>query len=326
MTRTEAIAKGAKLNQHNLPTFRDFQKQFADDETCRQHFFTIRWPDGVVKCPRCGKSERVKKINQPWRWQCRSCDPNGYRFSLTTGTIFENTKYPLSIWFQVMYLMLQSKKGMSALQIHRTIGSGDYRTAWYICHRIRAAFQSDEIMRLAGEVEIDETYIGGENRNRPLRKRQPPRTRKPGGGLGSANTGKVMVIGAISRKGNVTAQVIERLDTATVGEFVKSAVSDNVSLVATDQAGVYRFMEAPGWSLGRPALPHESVDHSKQEYVRGSVHTAHIDSFWSLLKRGIMGTFHKVSKDYLPLYVNEFAFRHNNRRNPMVFDHVLSAC
>jgi len=275
----------------------------------------------VVVCPRCLKSDRVKEINQPWRWQCRNCSKNGYRFSLTTGTIFENTKYPLSQWFRVIYTMLQSKKGVSALQLHRDLGSGDYRTAWYMCHRIRAAMQSDEIMRLGGEVEIDETYVGGKNSNRPLSKRKQPK--KGGRGLGSRNTDKVAVIGAISRKGNVIARVVERLDTETVGTFVERAISEKVSLVASDEAPVYHFMEHDGWTRGRAALPHETVNHRSQEYVRGNVHTAHIDSFWSLLKRGIMGSFHKVSKDYLPLYVNEFAFRHNHRRDADVFNAVL---
>jgi transposase-like protein len=157
MTRDEAIAKGAKLNQRTLPSVKQFHADFPDEDACRRHFMEIRWPDGNVICPRCGKSDRVKKIKQPWRWQCRSCDKNGYRFSLTSGTVFENTKYPLKVWFEVLYWMLQSKKGISALQIHRAIGSGDYRTAWYICRRIRAAMQSDEILKLGGEVEVDAT-------------------------------------------------------------------------------------------------------------------------------------------------------------------------
>jgi transposase-like protein len=332
MTRDEAIAKGTKLNVQTLPTFSAFQEQFPDEEACRQHFFKIRWADGVVKCPRCGSGERVKKIGQPWRWQCRNCDKNGYRFSLTTGTVFENTKYPLKIWFEMLYAMLQSKKGVSACQLHRTHGSaiaagkGDYRTFWYMCQRIRSAMQGDEILKLADQVEIDETYMGGKHSNRPLRKRLAQRHHKRGGGLNSKNTDKIPVIGAIARKGNIIARVIERLDTDTVGGFVHEAVSDKVSLVATDQAPVYHFMEQAGWSLGRAALPHESVDHSRQEYVRGEVHNANIDSFWSLLKRGVMGSFHHVSKKYLPLYVNEFEFRHNHRHDADVFDHVLSSC
>ncbi len=131
---------------------------------------------------------------------------------------------------------------------------------------------------------------------------------------------KVGVIGAIARKGNVVAQVIERMDNDTVGEFVKEAVSNVVSLVATDDHNVYREFD---WG---PLRRHESVTHSRREYVRGNVHTANLDSFWSLLKRGIVGTFHKVSKAHLPLYLNEFAFRHNHRNDPDVFNAVLESC
>lgn len=159
-----------------------------------------------------------------------------------------------------------------------------------------------------------------------MSKRYRNRSNKPGGRLNVANTGKVTVIGAISRKGKVTAQVIEKLDTETVGGFVKNAISDNVSLVATDEAKIYDFVEHPGWSLGKPALRHEAVNHSKQEYVRGVVHTANIDSFWSLLKRSIMGSFHHVSKKYLPLYLNEFSFRYNNRDNADMFGTAIAGC
>lgn len=209
----------------------------------------------------------------------------------------------------MLYLMLQSKKGMSALQIQRTIGCKSYETAWYMCHRLRAAMQNGDFMKLAGEVEVDETYIGGKNRNRHADKRTP----------GTGGAGKVAVIGAISRKGNVVAQVIENADTETLQGFVKEAVSDKVSLVATDEHSGYRHLTGEGF-------PHKSVNHTQGEYVRGTVHTQNIDGFWSLLKRGIIGSFHHVSKDYLPLYVNEFAFRHNFRKDPDMFDQVISSC
>lgn len=236
MTRDEAIEKGAKLNQRNLPTITQFRAQFRDEESCRQHFFNIRWPDGVVTCPRCKTSDRVKKISQPWRWQCRNCDKNGYRFSLTSGTVFENTKYPLKQWFEVMYWMLQSKKGMSALQIHRQLGSGDYRTAWYMCHRIRSAFYSDEIMQLAGEVEIDETFVGGKEGNKHRSKRH-----------NKAKQGKIEVLGAIERKGNVVCKIVNRAGQNVYNEFVREAVSDNVSLIASDESNNYAGLKAIGY-------------------------------------------------------------------------------
>ncbi len=241
----------------------DLIAKFSDEATCKAYLRDNRWPNGV-RCPRCG-NEKVYTLKQPFRWQCQSatCGKKGYRFSVTSGTIFENTKYPLATWFQVAYLMTQSKKGMSALQIHRQIKSGDYRTAWYMCHRLRAAMKNATFEKLVGEVEIDETYIGGSNRNRHASKKKP--------GKGTAN--KIPVIGAISRKGNVVCKMIENTDTETLTKFVRKTVSDKVELVATDEHSGYRYLK---W-----AMPHEVISHSTGEYVRGKVHTNSIESFWA---------------------------------------------
>lgn len=205
--------------------------------------------------------------------------------------------------------MMQSKKGMSALQVHRQIKSGSYETAWFMCHRLRAAMRAGNFEKLSGIVEADETYVGGKAYNMHLAKRKR---------LALAGTkGKTAVIGAVSRRGNVVARVIENTDTPTLDRFVRQAVSSDVSLIATDEHSGYRL-------LGR-TLPHQVVRHSAGEYVVGAVHTNTIEGFWSLLKRGIMGTYHKVSAKYLPLYVDEFAFRYNNRDNPAIFEQVLAA-
>lgn len=173
-------------------TLPQFERLFATDEACREYLFEHRWPDGV-RCPRCRKTETVYKIAQPWKWECWNSEcakGHAYRFSLIAGTIFENTKYPLRTWFWVLFLMLTSKKGISALQIHRMIGSGSYKTAFYICHRLRAAMRDPEFRQLMGIVEVDEIYIGGKNANRPLSKRFNIRGRGP--------VGKTTVVGAIS--------------------------------------------------------------------------------------------------------------------------------
>jgi hypothetical protein len=206
--------------------------------------------------------------------------------------------------------MLTSKKGISALQIQRTIGAGSYETAWYMCHRIRAAMKDSGFPLLTGTVEIDETYIGGKEGNRHRSKRKGNR------GLQD----KVGVIGAIARKGNVTCQVIETLDRVTVDRFVEETISDKVSLVATDGEILYKY------TYYGPQAKHEFVNHSEGEYVRGEVHTANLDAFWSLLKRGIIGTFHNVSKKYLPLYLNEFSWRHNHRDDDDAFGAVVATC
>lgn len=263
--------------------------RFSTEEACKTFLQEQRWPNGV-QCPRC-KSAKVYALKaRPFHWVCKgkTCGGrNGYRFSIITKTVFENTNYPLRTWFQVIYLMTQSKKGISALQIHRQIGSGDYRTAWYMCHRIRAAMKDSSFPKLMGEVEIDETYIGGKDKNR-----HRDNQRKVTG-----PSDKLTVIGAISRKGNVVCKLIEQADRITMSKFVRETVSEQVSLIATDEAQGYR-------RIGQ-SFPHQAVNHGRKEYVRGNIHTNNLESFWSLLKRGVVGIFHNVSKEYLPLYLAE---------------------
>ena len=156
-------------------TLTALMNRFATEDACKQFLQDKRWPNGV-HCPRC-QSEKVYALKaRPFHWVCKQArcgGRNGYRFSVITKTVFENTNYPLRTWFQVIYLMTQSKKGISALQIHRQIGSGDYRTAWYMCHRIRAAMKDTTFPKLMGEVEVDETFIGGKNKNRHKDKKVP---------------------------------------------------------------------------------------------------------------------------------------------------------
>ncbi|MBI2986153.1 MAG: IS1595 family transposase [Deltaproteobacteria bacterium] len=298
-----------------MKTIDAFDRQFPSEESCKQFLADMRWPQGV-RCPRCN-SEKVYALKaRPFHWLCKSKEcggRNGYRFSVITHTIFQDTKIPLKLWFKVGYLMLVSKKGISALQIHRVIfgedSGSDYHTSWYMCHRWRAAMKGDAL-KLTGEVEVDETYIGGKEQNKHKSKRLNAR---------GGSVGKIPVIGAIARKGMVVAKVLERVSHVDMEQFVHETVKDDVSLVATDEAGGYRLLKRQGY-------PHETVGHYKGEYVRGNVHTANLDSFWSLLKRGIMGSYHKVSKDYLPLYVNEFSWRFNNRKNPNAFADLLTTC
>ncbi len=307
-TKVEA---GKPLTTQPSMTLAQLRERFKTEDDCKAFIQAARWPNGVL-CPRCGNDKVYALKSRPWHWQCHKCAKHGYRFSVTTGTVFENTKYPLRTWFEVGYLMCQSKKGISALQIHRQIGSGDYRTAWFICHRLRAAMQNEEFKQLVGVVEVDETYIGGKNVNRHWNKKTPWKA----GGVAS---GKVAVIGAIARKGNVVCKMIEVADTNTLTGFVRQVTSDKVSLVATDEHKGYDAIDVYG-------RKHAVVKHSAGEYVRGEVHTQNIESFWALLKRGVVGTFHNVSKDYLPLYLNEFTFRHNERKNPDIFEKLISSC
>lgn len=311
MNKTDSTRTQTTEEKTTVPSMsrRQLETRFATNDQCMAFLVSKRWPDGV-RCPRCN-SEKVHKLSRPWKWQCKQCAKNGYRFSPLVSTIFENTNIPLVVWFRVIFEMCHAKKGVSALQIYRTIGGkstdkkGSYRTAWYMCHRIRTAMQDPDFIKLTGVVEVDETYVGGKNKNRHRDKRTP----------GRGPSGKTPVIGAIARKGKVIAQVIESTDKETLQSFVRQTVAPDVDLLATDDNASYDDLSGN--------YPHQSVNHSMGEYVRGAVHTGSIDSFWALLKRGIIGSFHKVSVDYLPLYINEFAFRFNNRKNPDIFDTVV---
>jgi IS1 family transposase len=308
-----------------METLDAFDKRFPTEESCREALRDARWANGV-RCPKCDTDKVYALKAKPFYWLCRAC--GNYRFSVISGTIFENTKKPLKIWFKVAYLMLVAKKSRSALEIHRTIfgeeSGSDYHTTWYMCTRLRAAMRNKEWGKLMGVVEVDETYIGGKDRNRHWGKKSAQRRKAAGPRTGlekagaSVGYGKVGVIGAIERKGNVVCKIIGDADAETLSGFVRKTVSEKVDLVATDENPSYNYIDR--------RIDHQAVKHGAGEYVRGEVHTNNIESFWSLLKRGVIGSFHHVSKGYLPLYLAEFTFRHNHRKHPDVFGELLSRC
>ena len=265
-----------------------------------------------MRCPRCG-FEAKEHGSKEFHWVCYNCAPeSSYRFSVLVDTVFENTNKPLRDWFRVIHMMMTSKKGVSALQVFRTLGFGSYNTAWFMCHRIRAGLQEKKFRQLIGVVEVDETFVGGKAKN----KHKGPGGR--GGMGGTGGTGKAIVMGAVRRKGNVVARVIANTGVAEIGKFVREVVSHKVSLLCADDHSAYKplFREFP---LG-------VVDHERDQYVCGAIHTQTIEGFWSLVKRGIMGSYHKVSSKYLPLYVAEFSFRYNNRENEDIFGAAIRGC
>ena len=270
--------------------------KFSSDEQCLRALEGLRWPNGVT-CVRCG-GESVFELPVRHKFKCRACK---HQFTVTSGTIMHDSHLPLRKWFFAIYLMCESKKGMSALQIQRTIDVA-YRTAWYLCHRIREAMGNDQLEgpTLLGVVEVDETLVGGKRR-----------------GVGSGSRkGKSWVAGAIQRDGQVRLERIPNVRKKTLHGFIKRHVRDDAEAIYTDELRSYIGIEDDD-------TIHRTVNHSAEEWVVGDVHTNSIESVWSLFKRSIMGAFHKVSAKHLDRYLEELEWRFNNRNNPHIFRDTL---
>ncbi|HEX8072070.1 MAG TPA: IS1595 family transposase [Pyrinomonadaceae bacterium] len=277
--------------------------KFSDEEACRTYLEHLRWPDGV-KCLRC-QSEKISRVYDRGLFACDAC---GYQGSVKVGTIFHDSHLPLTKWFLAVYLMCEAKKGVSALQLKRTLGVA-YKTAWYLCHRIRAAVADADTSQLTGIVECDETYIGGKAKN--MHKSERERRIQ-----GRGPVGKAMVLGAIQRGGGVRLTVEKRNDRATLHKFTKAAIADDAECIMTDTWPAYE-------GIADENTRHETVNHSADEYVRGECHTNNMENVWSLFKRSIVGAYHQVSEKHLDRYLDEFTFRFENRNNPYLFRDTL---
>jgi transposase-like protein len=286
------LGHGASMNgQMNLV---ELVAEFADEKNCRSYIEGLRWPDGV-RCPAC-QSEKVYPIVKREQFVCDSCS---YQFSATAGTIFHDTHLPLWKWFLAVYLLSESKKGMSALQMSRML-KVSYKTAWYLCHRIRAAMMEVAPKKLGGTVEIDETYVGGKKRR--WRRRSD----------------KQVVIGIRQRNGDLRLIHAEDAKSKTVREIIKANIGGHVEVIMTDESQIYPY------ALTKiQKKKHQTICHTK-EYAAGDVHTNTVESAFSLLKRGIVGTWHKVSAKHLPAYLDEMCFRFNNRKNPFLFRDTMT--
>jgi transposase-like protein len=279
---------------------------FADFENCQKFMTELRWSDGKVRCPQCG-SEHVTYLAKARVWKCYGKHERP-KFSLKVGTIFEDSAISLSKWLTAVWLIVNCKNGISSYEVGRDIGVSQ-KSAWHMLHRIRKAMQDDLTGgTLAGEIEVDESMIGGKARNMH-------RSRRIKADVQGPSKGKTIVLGILERKGRVRATVIPDRTKKVMQENVRPHVEPG-SQIFSDEAGDYWKMD--GFS-------HETVNHA-ETYVRGNVHTNGLENFWSLLKRGLHGTYVSVEPFHLFRYIDEQAFRYNNRKpmdDSMRFTYVM---
>lgn len=266
---------------------------YPDDEAARRWFEKARWPDGP-QCPDCGTfNVQCGVKHRTMTHRCRECEGKPF-FSVKKGTVMQSSKLGYQVWAIAIYMMTTSLKGVSSMKLHRDLDIAQ-KNAWHLAHRIRKAYKSDLVEFFVGPVEVDETYVGGLERNKHSSKKLRE---------GRGTVGKTAVVGAKDRETNkVNAEVAHYVTAENMREFIRRRVAAG-SEVFTDESSVYR---------GLSGVHHKQVNHSAGEYVDGPVSTNGLDSFWAMLKRAHKGTYHKMSVKHLDRYVDEFTGRHNIR-------------
>lgn len=273
-------------------TLFDLFEAFPTEQSAIDHLTAIRWAGGEFCAVNGCVDAKIFHFSDGKTHKCSVCRA---RFSIKVGTIFQDTKIPLRKWFAAIWLITNHPKGIASTTLATDLGITQ-KSAWHVLHRLRHAARTDSFNApLDGEVEVDETYVGGKEINRPKSKRK--------GTVGTA--GKTAVVGAVSRKGRMVAKVVTRTNKETLDGFVHENVSPSATIVSTDEHGGYKYLSR--------TYNHQVVRHSAGEYVKGDAHTNSIEGAWSLLKRQIIGTHHWVSAKHLNRYVGEMVFRYNRR-------------
>jgi transposase-like protein len=283
------------VTDKELPkTLQQAVKFFSDDLTCIQLIASRRWFGGVAVCPKCDdKNNTFLPSRKVWQCKNKACRK---QFSVKVGTIFEDSPISLDKWLLAVWLITSAKNGISSYEIHRSIGVTQ-KTAWFMMHRIRLAMENGSFEKLSGNVEVDETFIGGKAKNMHIKKRKEVIK-------GRGAVGKTVVFGALERKGRVLAKVIESTNRETLHSEVKNSVETGANLFS-DEWLSYRGLDE--------SYIHEVINHSI-EYVKGNVHTNGIENFWALLKRMLKGTYVSVEPFHLSRYLAEQTFRFNERK------------
>jgi transposase-like protein len=287
------------MENAQISTLQEAIVYFADPQNCLDYLAKKRWPNGVVVCPTCGSSS-VSFLAKQMRWQCSSHHPQR-QFSIKVGTIFEDSPLGLDKWLPAMWLITNAKNGISSWEIHRALGVGQ-KTAWFMLHRIRLSHQPKQGNKLSGQIEADETFIGGKARNMHAGVRARRVT-------GTGGKDKTAVMGILER-GNKT--VGSKVRVTVVPTTRKKTLQAEIREHVLAQSAI--FTDALKSYEGLNEFQHEVVDHAV-EYVRGEVHTNGLENFWSLLKRALKGTYVSVEPFHLFRYLDEQAFRYNTRRD-----------
>jgi transposase-like protein len=278
----------------------EFFKLFPDDDACLDHLMAVRYGTGKIECPKCGRVGNFSRLSKVPAYSCAWCS---HHIHPMAGTPFERSRTPLQKWFYAMYLFTTTRHGVPAKELQRQLAV-TYKTAWRMGHEIRKYMGDvDGDDGLSGHVEVDETYIGGKS---------------SGGKRGRGAPGKTIVFGMVERGGDAMTKVVDRADRKTLERHILANIAKGTT-ISSDEYAVYRSLPIHGYD-------HQTVDHSKDEWVKGETHTNSIENLWGQLKRSIKGTHIHVSKKHLPKYLGEFEYRFNMRHRPQeMFDRLLAA-